>query len=85
MSSLMIKNLPLIEELDREAACAVRGGDLKLTDPGIMPGGCVHDPWSVPPLPTMPEMPQIPEWWPQPGWPFPPSPGQPDPLAQSRK
>ena len=79
MSSLMIKNLPLFEELDREAACAVRGGSLRPEDPGVAPGGCMPPPWDVPMVPGIPEIPQIPEIpglpempgsWPQPGGPY---------------
>jgi hypothetical protein len=80
MTSLMIEDLPLAAVLDDEASCAVRGGlatyPTEPSDPGVMPGGCVHNPWGMPPLPALPA---LPEWWPLPGWPHQPSPTDFDP------
>jgi hypothetical protein len=49
MKSLVIGDLSLVQELDREGMGAVRGG--------IMPGGCVVNPIPLPALPTLPQMP----------------------------
>ncbi|MBP0589379.1 hypothetical protein J8I87_06525 [Paraburkholderia sp. LEh10] len=48
MKTLLIKDLPRIEEIDRQTAMTVRGGILKITKP-IEPA----------PLPTLPGIPSI--------------------------
>ena len=74
MQSLLIKDLSLAEELDREAVCAVRGGILVEksypVEPGGTPGGPVTNPWGVPTLPGLPATP----WRPMPCWPNQPQP-----------
>jgi hypothetical protein len=49
MKSLMIEDLSLSQALDRKALSAVHGG--------VMPGGCVVNPFGLPPLPILPQMP----------------------------
>ena len=53
MKSMLIEDLSAVEELDREALCAVRGG--------IAVGGCIPNPYGVPSVPGVPELPTVPQ------------------------
>lgn len=64
MTSLLIKDLPCTQVLDREAASAVRGGILTLpVEPdggnGSGPNVNMTPPWA---MPAMPAFPLLPGW-----------------------